>query len=42
MQQLASGQHKIQLAPSNLATGTYIVTLISDSRKESKKLVVRQ
>jgi hypothetical protein len=42
LQQLASGQHKIQLAPSNLATGTYIVTLISDSRKESKKLVVRQ
>lgn len=40
--QLASGQHKLQFETGNLAAGTYIVSLISNHRKETKKLLIQQ
>jgi hypothetical protein len=40
--QLTSGQHKIQFETGNLAAGTYIVSLISNNRKETKKLLIQQ
>ena len=40
--QFASGQHKLQFSTGNLAAGTYIVSLMSNNRKESKKLLIQQ
>jgi len=40
-QQFTSGQHKLQFSTGTLATGTYIVTLMSNNRKETKKLMIQ-
>ncbi len=39
--QLTSGQHKLQFSTGDLAAGTYIVTLMSNNRKETKKLLIQ-
>lgn len=39
--QFASGQHQIQFSTGTLAKGTYIVTLMSNNRKETKKLMIQ-
>ena len=39
--QLASGQHKLQFSTGNLAAGTYIVSLLSENRKETKKIFIQ-
>lgn len=40
--QLGSGQHKLQFSKVNLASGTYIISLMSNNRKETKKLLIQQ
>jgi hypothetical protein len=39
--QFASGQHKLQFSTGKLAAGTYIVSLMSNSRRETKKLIIQ-
>jgi len=39
--QLASGQHKLQFSTGNLAAGTYLVSLMSGNRKETKKIFIQ-
>lgn len=39
--QLASGQHKLQFSTGNLPAGTYLVALMSNNRKETKKLMIQ-
>lgn len=39
--QLSSGQHKLQFTTVNLAAGTYVITLMSNNRKETKKLFIQ-
>jgi len=40
--QFGAGQHNLQFATGNLSTGTYVVTLISDNKKETKKIFIQK